>query len=138
MTTNAPEKHSVLPEMTEQEIFDKVATHLLTQMAKSSRLNPLIPPAIQGETCLYRDSFGRKCAVGCLIPDELYDPDMDPRSVAELLDEFPELDSLRKHVALLEDLQGIHDTVEPTRWKTALTIYGRSQEFNTSVLDKFT
>ncbi len=47
--------------MTKQEIFDKVATHLLTQNEKA--LN-----SVGG--CVYRTDKGLKCAVGCLIPVE--------------------------------------------------------------------
>ena len=47
-----------------QELFDKIATHLLTQGARSE--NSL-------GKCLYRGEFGRKCAVGCLISDEEYE-----------------------------------------------------------------
>lgn len=55
--------------MTPQEIFDKVATHLFTQGVQSRNKN--------GGTCLYRGPNNTSCAVGCLIPDELYDPEMD-------------------------------------------------------------
>ena len=56
--------------MTQQQIFDKVATHLLTQGAKS----------MMGDTCRYRGSNGAKCAVGCLIKDDHYDPILELRS----------------------------------------------------------
>ena len=48
--------------MNTQQIFDKVATHLLTQNARS---------AAEG-SCLYRSPSGLKCAVGCLISDSVY------------------------------------------------------------------
>lgn len=50
--------------MTEQEIFDKVAEHLQKQGHRA--LN-------EDGVCVYRGKNGTKCAVGALIPDELYD-----------------------------------------------------------------
>jgi hypothetical protein len=35
-------------------------------------------------TCVYRDSEGRACAVGCLIPDDVYDPGAEGPTVANL------------------------------------------------------
>lgn len=55
--------------MTEREVFDKIKTHLLTQMSKSMLDN--------GERCAYRGYNGRMCAIGCLIPDEDYKPIME-------------------------------------------------------------
>ena len=46
--------------MNRQEVFDKVAIHLLTQNAKA--LN-------SGGLCVYKTPNGLRCAVGCLIPD---------------------------------------------------------------------
>lgn len=45
------------------------------------------------EGCMYRTPEGRKCAVGCLIPDGLYDSDMENRTASEVkhwgtLDEY--------------------------------------------------
>ena len=50
---------------TSQEVFDVVAKHLLTQNAKSMD-DPW------DEMCAYRGENGRRCAVGALIPDDLY------------------------------------------------------------------
>lgn len=55
--------------MTEREVFDKIKTHLLTQMSKSM--------LDDGERCAYRGHNGRMCAIGCLIPDEDYKPIME-------------------------------------------------------------
>jgi hypothetical protein len=53
--------------MTLQETFDKVCVHLLTQLQKSVFLD-----SNGSMACAYRGPNGLKCAVGCLIPDELY------------------------------------------------------------------
>ena len=51
--------------MTGQEIFDSVLAHLRKQGDASLNASG---------KCAYRGEGGTACAVGCLIPDELYDP----------------------------------------------------------------
>jgi len=108
--------------MNHQEIFTKVATHLLKQNEKSMRLD---------ETrCAYRGHAGRTCAVGFLIPDYLYHPDMEGGGVYDALVysalvNFNLVDPDTSYVsgsraALLSDLQGIHDRVSPSGWKHEL------------------
>lgn len=91
---------------TEQEIFNHVVDHLWSQgrPAKDARGN-----------CLYR--LGNlKCAVGALIPDEIYTKDMEDISV----DVLASWDSEGKiklppeipaYTALLLDLQLAHDYI---------------------------
>ena len=57
--------------MNDQDVFDRVATHLLTQKRRST--NQSIP--------LYRDDRGNKCAIGCLIDDEHYNPILEGSSI---------------------------------------------------------
>ena len=57
--------------MTNQQIFNKVAKHLLKQGRR----------ARDGNGCAYRGENGTKCAVGCLIPDALYDDRLEGSSV---------------------------------------------------------
>jgi hypothetical protein len=92
--------------MTPQEILDTVARHLFAQG------RPARDP-VSG-SCQYRTSDGLKCAVGALIPDEMYRPEMDTIwcSVAsEIVDEFDLPSWMRENVSLLNDLQKVHDTV---------------------------
>jgi hypothetical protein len=50
-----------LPQATAQEVFDQVATHLLTQRQRSTTKG----------NCAYRGDDGLKCAAGCLLgPDD--------------------------------------------------------------------
>lgn len=44
-------------------------------------------------TCLYRTDDGRKCALGCLIPDDLYDPAFEGEGSWTLLGEHDTLHS---------------------------------------------
>lgn len=51
-----------------QEIYDTVKKHLLSQGAKSIDSNGIAS---------LRGNDGRKCAVGCLIPDDKYTENME-------------------------------------------------------------
>ena len=88
--------------MNDQEIFDKVAAHLIKQGG---------PARDENNDCAYRAPNGRTCAVGCLIPDSAYDPDMEGRRAADpvVLDV---LESLYPGAdpALFSALQHVHDT----------------------------
>lgn len=57
--------------MTNQEIFDKVATHLRGMQSRAGRF---MDNGNSWFSCRYRTADGSRCAIGCLIPDELYDP----------------------------------------------------------------
>lgn len=67
--------------LTFQQIFNKVGKHLLTQLEQSRRPSTT---KFAGD-CLYRTHTGLKCAIGCLIPDDIYDPDMENQSAGHLL-----------------------------------------------------
>lgn len=91
--------------MTEQEIYDTVCAHLAKQGMRS----------IEHGRCQYRDRAGRKCAIGCLIPDDLYDPRMDSVAgnyASRLLSEFPRIGELFAGIRpnFLDCLQQAHDT----------------------------
>ena len=93
----------------DQEAFDKVVAHLLRQ-GKASR-NSL------GQ-CAYRGEGGTSCAVGCLITDEEYRPDMEGEAVVSLLLRGEiSLPSLRGiDAGLLRSLQITHDNVPVEKW----------------------
>ena len=83
-------------EYTNQSVYDKVCAHLAAQKTRSMNANG----------CAYRGALGRSCAVGCLIPDEIYDPDMDlDKSVG--VQRFPAVQKLFAGVdlGLLKGLQ---------------------------------
>ncbi len=92
--------------MTPQEIFDKVAKHLFTQGCRSAELDEDTDSA-----CLYRGPEGRMCAVGVLIPDELYNTDMEYMNAAYLIGNvgspFPAW--MKANENLLHSLQISHD-----------------------------
>lgn len=113
--------------MTEQEIFNKVYTHLLTQGRKARTPN--------GHSCAYRGQGvykGTSCAVGCLIPDEMYSARIESATVFQALGGsigsaaivlrrvLTDL-GLDRHRELLQALQRIHDDYEPGNWAECLS-----------------
>jgi hypothetical protein len=103
--------------MTPQEIFDTVAKHLFTQGKPAKQMVP-DPDSDDGEDnqCRYRAADGTKCAVGVLIPDELYVESMEGQSLSGLIlnlgrQRLPELPSwMKENDRLLMDLQATHDS----------------------------
>lgn len=105
--------------LTMQQIFDKVSHHLLTQNAK----------AMGQFKCMYRTSNGLMCAVGCLIPDELYDPSLESwiGSDPAILDVLKKANVLSEDVTsnslmadFFLDLQELHDHSRPEDWQKNL------------------
>lgn len=101
--------------LTDEEIYQRVRTHLLSQMELSTH----------AEFCAYRGDHGRKCAIGCLIPDEHYQKTMEGRTVGELFQGFPsEIDAAglsKLSLHLLVRLQTIHDGADsPKEWLRVL------------------
>lgn len=112
--------------MTLQEMYDKAATHLLLQGKRCAVSN-----ANGFFSCRYRGPEGSMCAVGALIPDEMYDERYEGIAADNLLFKVPGLaqhlmgstigDDTLYHVArLLSNLQHIHDRTPPEDWKRQL------------------
>ncbi len=103
--------------MNKTEIFTTVATHLIKQNAKAS-------PVENDQGCAYRGVNGTMCAVGCLIPDEMYDPLMEGKIVQALLGNqykgYKVPDYFEEHQELLGDLQFVHDCMNVGDWKIGL------------------
>lgn len=112
--------------MTPQEIFDKVAIHLLTQNCKSVS-DEFAGSDLQAYDCYYRGANSTKCAIGCLIPDDLYSPDMEGKRVSAILVDFQEISNLLMapgaiavNFYFLGRLQAIHDKFPVAEWPYAL------------------
>ncbi len=106
---------------TAQQVFDRVATHLLTQQKMSGKV----------DHCYYRKD-GLSCAVGCLIPDEVYAAKMEGLGIAGLRQNYQWFGDvgLSPHEGLLRALQIIHDDVPVTGWLNHLQYLARSQGLN--------
>ncbi|MDE2000042.1 MAG: hypothetical protein KGI52_14080 [Burkholderiales bacterium] len=115
-----------LADASEQDVFDTVATHLLTQRRRS-----MLPG---GEVCAYRSPNGDRCAAGCLIGPDEYSHDFEEELWRTLIDmeRVP-----RAHGALIARLQSLHDDCEPEKWRKRLRSVARMYALNPSVLDTF-
>lgn len=97
--------------MNAQELFDKVTKHLLTQKVRATGSNGL---------CKLRDDQGRSCAIGCLIPDNKYTPEMEEQwhNPIAILSSF--IDINEENLELLHQLRDLHDHTEPKIWRHKL------------------
>lgn len=82
-------------------------------------------------TCAYRGNRDLKCAIGCLIPDELYDVSFESFSVIKLKNTKPDFWkalNIDADIRLLDCLQRTHDGFLPAFWKRELQWIAK--EFN--------
>jgi hypothetical protein len=97
---------------TKQEIFDQVLQHLRTQKQASLISNS------DGKDCAYRGDHGLKCAIGAFIPDHLYSPEMEGKSLKSFCQTNPELDKLfGAQLKFWETMQYLHDVWNPFYWE---------------------
>lgn len=101
--------------MTLQESFNHICRNLIS----ATRPSVYRDFTIEETRCQYRGEDGAKCAVGWLIPDDLYDPHMEGKSVLRLFVDHPELQeepTLKAWTSyLLCELQEMHDEAA-TSW----------------------
>ena len=109
-----------LPQATEQEVFDQIATHLLTQNKKAR--NKL------DTRCNYKSADGLSCAAGCLIADDEYDESFEANGWCALSssNEVP-----REHDYLIDNLQTLHDESAVKDWKHDLVEFAKQHNLNT-------
>lgn len=97
---------------TDQSLFETVARHLFSQGRK----------AMEGQSCRYRTEDGLMCAVGCVLPDELYSEELEGSTAPILFDVLPEFSKMFTPVQknLLTSLQWVHD--DEANWDTSETL----------------
>lgn len=69
---------------------------------------------------MYRGVGGMKCAIGQLIPDDMYDSGMEGKSIYRIKELYPAIRELLQNVKhpLLLRMQYIHDHhSDPTNWR---------------------
>lgn len=88
--------------MTNQEAFDGVWNHLITLKS---------PKSMVGTHCKYRGNLGAKCAIGALLPDNLWTPGIEGYKIKRLVDIVPEIKEFfgPVEISLLDQLQLAHD-----------------------------
>lgn len=120
-------------EMTAQEVFDTVATHLLTQnKASIGKLQNKC-----GTICMYRNDHGLKCAAGCLISDDEYSISLEGKTVNK--DGglgFP--NRVKNNLKLVCDLQIVHDNFSSDKWPGKLREVASQNKLDPGVIDGFT
>ena len=99
--------------MTNQEAYNTVRKHLLKQDKKCLKDTGM---------CMYRNDSGLKCALGALIPNYMYNAEMEGGAIQKLFKKFP---VLRKHledvdIGMLMCLQSVHDNDPIHRWDDSL------------------
>lgn len=89
--------------MKRQEIFDAVLTHIRAQKKRAY-------DSVMG-TCCYRGEGGTSCAIGCLLTDEEYAPNLEGKSACELAlhGRLPGRLRPKQNALFLEALQSAHD-----------------------------
>lgn len=102
---------ATLPDATPQQVFEQVAKHLLKQGEKSANHNG----------CRYlqqkKDGTVLRCAAGCLIAEEEYNPEMEILTWSRL--KFHKLVP-EEHSELIGQLQGLHDEHDSDSWPAQL------------------
>lgn len=124
--------------MNNQEIFDTVATHIIKQGK---------PSVNASGRCMYRGEDDTMCAVGALIPDEVYHDDIEDLLPNELIENgyITNVKENRGNL-LLTDLQSAHDSdlldyddesnIVPNfdMWVAAMHYTAKKYNLNTNVL----
>lgn len=113
--------------MDQQQTFDRVARHLLTQGRKSV--------AVDDATHRYRGPAGMRCAIGCLIPDRLYDERMEGLSVLHA-GIYLTFGAGREDVAFLDGLQRVHDCHGANRWPDVLKMVAWQFDLSSNAVEE--
>ena len=136
--------------LTQQQVFDKVVNHLLTQKKKS----------IDDLGCCYLNPDGLMCAVGCLIPQGQHEPWMEGQGVSSADEEGEDMRKILRaqgvdveievklnddnaicepysqNLKMLVDLQHCHDMMEPPLWADRLRLIAADYNLNTLESDR--
>lgn len=95
--------------LTPQEAKARILEHFSQDGAQLSRANAYAKPHAGGNGCYYRGPNGSKCAVGCLIPDSVYRPEMENNTLESLREAGLLVVSNEQTESFLEDAQSLHD-----------------------------
>ena len=114
-----------------REIYERVSAHLLNQGAVSEDENG---------SCRLRGANGRKCAIGSLVSDEFYCPDIEGIGISyyrhardgKLLRALyaSNVNAYDPGIAdLLCELEQVHDDVSVDQWPHLLAALGKRYAF---------
>ena len=112
-----------LESATDQEVFNQIANHLISQNTKSSKDG--------GSFCHYRGSNNTKCAAGCIIADDEYKDCFEGKDWSQMVRRGY---ATPRHEKLIIRLQLIHDGSLPTYWKRDLISLAESLNLDHSFI----
>lgn len=121
--------------MNEQEIFNKVAEHLLTQNESA-----VVYRASQLKHCVYRTKEGLKCAIGCLIPDEVYTDSIEGQAIGDFRSEPEFWEAIwpggwtQEREEFLTELQNIHDDTPTRSWPRGLRDFAKRRKLDDGIV----
>jgi hypothetical protein len=122
-----------LPQATAQQVFDQVASHLLTQNAKSIAKNPHSDDP--GNTyCVYKSPNNLACAAGCLIATDEYKEVWEEVAWDRLVKDYNVPDT---HQDLISKLQMVHDSRDVEKWPGELRSIANAFGLDASIVDTF-
>jgi hypothetical protein len=109
-----------------QAALNKAYKHLMKQKEKS-----VSPSGPYEHLCAYRGAEKRRCAIGWLIPDRLYEQHFETRSVRahSVQQVICRVFGIRgltfDDVTFLRNLQAIHDVWDPTDWRNQFKLLAK-------------
>jgi hypothetical protein len=117
--------------LTARDIYERVCAHLLSQRAVSEDDNG---------SCRLRSQNGHKCAIGSLVNDEVYHPDIEGTGISyyrhaqdgNLLRALyaSEVNAYDPSIVeLLCELEQVHDDASVDQWPRLLTALGKRHAF---------
>lgn len=118
--------------MKKKQVFQTVATHLLTQNSKSVDGSDL-------GNCAYQNNDGKQCAIGVLIDSKNYKSDLESQAadaleVIQAVEKSLDTNITKSDRDLLCQLQDIHDYINVRSWREELEGLAR-REFNKTLED---
>ncbi len=117
--------------LTARDIYERVSAHLLTQRAVSEDENG---------SCRLRSEGGRKCAIGSLVADHVYRPEIEGIGISyyrhakdgSLLRALyaSEVNAYDPAIVeLLIELEEVHDDFDVEEWPSLLARVGERHQF---------
>lgn len=121
-----------LAKASEQRVFNQAVRHLLTQNKRCFN---------KAKTCQYLNDKGLKCVAGCFISKQQHKDLIDGINSRLNSETWSFLVKSKiapiEHMEFIEELQYIHDNLEPRFWYKELNILAKKRNLNTVELNKF-
>jgi hypothetical protein len=127
---------TMLDQLTRQDLFDVIAWNLLRQNAKAT--------APDGVKCRYRAPDGKRCAIGWIMPDDVYSEALEYRGVPDVATVLMGTEYggdyarfLDRHIGMLNDFQEMHDARQPREWPVYLRAIAQRHGLNANTVDHY-